>query len=160
MKTRKILAKVSLLTVVSICLAAPSLNAKQVLRCPTLKSLTRGVTVQSALEKPVEAFVVTGQATREFRHRVEELNARPCQPHRTFDEEVEWLLDTAGDTRFESDDWHAPNQQKVKKLLDHMRLYLTNLQTAWFGNDPEWDVYVFGVDSCGYIVGFHYIEVS
>src|ERR1041384_1851724 len=153
MKTRKILAKVSLLTVVSICLAAPSLNAKQVLRCPTLKSLTRGVTVQSALEKPVEAFVVTGQATREFRHRVEELNARPCQPHRPFDGAVEWLLDTAGDTRFEAHDWHAPNQQECKKRRNRSRRHLTNLQTAWFGNDPEWDVYVFGGKTCGYIVG-------
>lgn len=119
-----------------------------------LTKLTRGLTFTTSLEKPVRSFVYQGKQARDFMRRVKALDNRPCQPSRTFDEETEWLLDPQG-----SEGIHG-NLPRLALILTHMRTNLTDLQTAFFGEEPEYEVYVFGRDKCGHIVGIRMVEVT
>jgi hypothetical protein len=120
----------------------------------SLTKLTHGLTFTTSPEKPVRPFVYQGKQAREFMRRVKALDARQCQPSRTFDEETEWLLDPQG-----SEGIHG-NLSRLAAILTHMRTNLTGLQTAFFGDEPEYEVYVFGRDKCGHIVGIRMVEVT
>lgn len=125
-----------------------------------LNRLTRGLTFETSLEKPVRSFIYRGRDAARFMRRVRALEAQACQPSRTFEEEVEWLLDPYGDHHFEGDNANARQQRRFKAVIAYMRANLTNLQTAFFGEEPFFDVHVFGRDACGNIVGIRMVEVT
>lgn len=125
-----------------------------------LNQLTRGLTFTTALEKPVQPFIYRGLAAERFMQRVKALEDRVCQPTRTFEEEVDWLLDPYCDHRCEGDDWDEATQRRLDAVVAYMRANLTDLQTAFFGEEPEFEVYVFGRDRCGNIVGVRMVEVT
>jgi len=142
-----------------LLLLTVSVEAKP--RCGALpKHLTAGLTFETMLEKPVRPFIYRGELAKRFIMKVNALQTRVCQPSRTFDEEVEWLLDPSGDTHYEGDNHNARQQVRLKALLSYMRANLTDLQTAFFGEEPAYDVHVFGLDRCGNIVGVRMVEVT
>lgn len=119
-----------------------------------LAKLTHGLTFTTSLEKSVYSFVYQGTQARGFMRRVKALDNNWCQPSRTFDEETEWLLDPQG-----SEGIHG-NLSRLASILTYMRTNLTDLQTAFFGEEPGYEVYVFGRDKAGRIVGIRMVEVT
>lgn len=122
---------------------------------PTTKlaRLTRGLTFTTLTENPVRPFRVNKSDAARFLKRVEDVNAQTCWPSVTFDEQAASILDEVGDID------NAPSFRRIKRLLDYMKSNLSDLRVAYFGNEPAWDIHVFGKDRQGNLVGFHYIEV-
>jgi len=116
-----------------------------------IKKLTYRLTFTTLTENPVRPFVVKRAYVAKF--RVVVAKAPPCWPSATFDQQAQSILDEASDID------NAPSFSRIKRLLDYMRANLTDLQVVYLGNEPRWDIHVFGRDRRGNLVGFHYIEV-
>jgi len=119
-----------------------------------LNRLTRGLTFATLLEKPVRSFMLRGQSAQRFLRRVRALDDRECQPSITFDQKAAYMIDASTYPE------NRPQANRLKFLLGYMRANLANLQVAYFGEEPEWDVCIFGRDSCGNIVGVRVVEVN
>jgi hypothetical protein len=106
------------------------------------------------LEKPVRPFILRGQAAERFMRRVRALDDRECQPSITFEQKAAYIIDASTDPD------NRPQARRLKSLLYYMRANLANLQVAYFGEEPKWDVCIFGRDRCGNIVGVRVVEVT
>jgi hypothetical protein len=147
--------------VIALVLSLITVSVEAKPRCaPLPKRLTVDLTFETVLEKPVRRFIYHGEAAKRFMGRVRALETRVGWPSRTFEEEVEWLLDPSGDTHYEGDNHNARQQPRFKALLAYMRDNLTDLRTAFFGKEPYFEVYVFGRDRCGNVVGVRMVEVT
>jgi nuclease A inhibitor-like protein len=129
-------------------------SAKPLCTDAALNRLTRGLTLATLLEKPVRPFMLRGQSAQRFLRRVQALDDRECQPSMTFEQKAAYMIDAS--TYAEN----RPQAKRLKSLLDYMRANLANLQVAYFGEEPEWDVCIFGRDRCGNIVGVRVVEVN
>ena len=143
------------LLTMSLCLlfTLPT-SAKQLCTHATLNRLTRGLTFATLLEKPVRPFMLRGQSAQRFLRRVRALDDRECQPSMTFEQKATSIIDAFAYPE------NRPQAKRLTFLLDYMRANLANLQVAYFGEDPEWDVCIFGRDRCGNIVGVRVVEVN
>ncbi|MEK6288898.1 MAG: nuclease A inhibitor family protein [Acidobacteriota bacterium] len=143
-----------LLTVSLFLLFTLPTSAKPLCTDAALNRLTRGLTFATMLEKHVRPFMLRGKAAERFMRRVRALDDRECQPSITFEQKAAYMIDASTDPD------NRPQARRLKSLLDYMRANLANLQVAYFGEEPEWDVCIFGRDRCGNIVGVRVVEVT